>query len=50
MTSFLYGTDPLDPAAYAASAALLLFVAIAAVSVPAWRAPRVQPLDVIRGE
>lgn len=50
MTSFLYGTNPLDPAAYAASAALLLFVAIAAVSVPAWRAPRVQPLDVIRGE
>jgi predicted permease len=50
MTSFLYGTDPLDAGAYAASAALLLTVSLAAASVPAWRASHVRPIDVIRAD
>jgi ABC-type lipoprotein release transport system permease subunit len=50
MTSFLYGTDPLDAGAYAASAALLLTVSLAAAFVPAWRAPRVRAIDVIRAD
>lgn len=50
MTSFLYGTDPLDAAAYAASAALVLTVSLAGTSIPAWRATRVRPIDVTRAD
>jgi len=39
-----------DPLALAATAAALSIVALMACLVPAWRATRVNPLEVIRAE
>ena len=48
--SFLYGVSPLDPQALAATAAVTLLVAVAAATVPAWRASRLEPLAALRHE
>jgi len=48
--SFLFGVKALDPPAVIASAALLALVAALAASVPAWRAARVDPMEVLRAE
>jgi putative ABC transport system permease protein len=48
--SMLYGTQPLDPAVFAAVAATLLLVAVLACLVPAWRAARLDPMQALRME
>jgi len=48
--SMLYETQPLDPAVFAAVAALLLASAALACMVPAWRASRLDPMRVLRME
>jgi putative ABC transport system permease protein len=48
--SMLYGTRPLDPAVFAAVAAMLLLVAALACMVPAWRASRLDPMRALRME
>jgi putative ABC transport system permease protein len=48
--SMLYGTQPLDPAVFAAVAVTLLLVAAAACMVPAWRASRLDPMQALRTE
>ena len=48
--SMLYETQPLDPAVFAAVAALLLLVASAACLAPAWRAARIDPIRALRTE
>jgi putative ABC transport system permease protein len=48
--ALLFGTSPTDVATYAAAAALLTMVAIAASFVPAFRASRVDPLAALRDE
>ena len=48
--SMLYGTPPLDPAIFAAVAAMLLAMAALACLVPAWRASRIDPMQALRGE
>ncbi len=48
--SMLYGTRPLDPAIFAAVAAMLLVVAVFACLVPAWRASRIDPMQALRIE
>jgi predicted permease len=50
MASMLYNVRPNDPATFAAVAALLLSVALAACCVPAVRAVRVDPLVALRNE
>jgi predicted permease len=48
--SMLFGVSPLDPAVYiAATATLTLVVALACIG-PAWRALRVQAVEVLRAE
>jgi len=48
--SSLYATKPLDPVVFAGVIALLFGVATVACLLPAWRASRVQPATVLRGE
>jgi putative ABC transport system permease protein len=48
--SMLYGTQPLDPAIFAAVAATLLLTAALACLVPAWRASRIDPMQALRTE
>jgi predicted permease len=48
--SMLYGTQPLDPAIFAAVAATLLVVSAIACLVPAWRASRIDPMQALRTE
>jgi putative ABC transport system permease protein len=46
--SMLYETQPLDPTVFAAVAAGLAAVAIAACLAPAWRAARLDPMQALR--
>ena len=48
--SLLYGVRPTDPPTILVVAGMLAGIAFLACIVPAWRAARVQPLDVLRDE
>lgn len=48
--SLLNRMEPADPSTFAAGAALLVAVALAACYVPAWRATRVDPMAALRQE
>jgi putative ABC transport system permease protein len=50
MIKLLYGVSPTDPATYASASLLWLLVAAAACFVPALRASRVDPIEVLRNE
>ncbi|MGO9940946.1 MAG: FtsX-like permease family protein, partial [Terracidiphilus sp.] len=50
LRSMLYGTQPLDPAAFAGAAAMLMAVAVPACLIPAWRASRIDPIQALRTE
>ena len=46
----LYGVGPLDPAVSIFTIAIVLATAMAAASIPAWRASRVDPVIALRAE
>ena len=46
----LFGVEPLDPLTFGGTAVVLLFVALAAALIPAWRATRVDPVECLRSE
>jgi putative ABC transport system permease protein len=50
LASLLYGVRPTDHLTYAATAALLTAIALLASLVPARRAARVNPTDLLRAE
>ncbi|SPF55485.1 conserved membrane hypothetical protein [Candidatus Sulfopaludibacter sp. SbA4] len=50
MSALLYGVRPVDPVAFLAAAAVLGLVALAAASIPALRAARVDPAIALREE
>ncbi|NOT07523.1 MAG: ABC transporter permease [Gemmatimonadales bacterium] len=50
LESLLFGVSATDPAVLAAVAGVLLAIAAMASLGPAWRAARVQPVEVLRGE
>ena len=50
MRSLLFEIEPLDPVSLSAAAALLLIAAMLAAILPARRATRVDPIDVLRAE
>jgi putative ABC transport system permease protein len=50
LASVLFGVQPRDPAVFAGVPVILILVAAAAVSIPARRASRVDPLEALRCE
>ena len=50
MTSLLSGVGVLEPFAYASAGTVLFLVALIACALPAWRAVRLQPAEVLKGE
>lgn len=50
LSRFLFGISPTDPAAFGATAAVLVCVALAAATLPAWRASRVDPVIAFKEE
>jgi predicted permease len=48
--SMLYQTEPVDPTVFAVVTLALLFVAIIACMLPAWRASRLDPMQALRTE
>ena len=50
LTKLVYGIRPSDPATFGAVALILVVVSIVASVVPAWRATRVDPIQVLREE
>lgn len=48
MRSLLFAVEPSDPISYAATAIVLVGVALSACAVPAWRAVRVNPIAALR--
>jgi putative ABC transport system permease protein len=49
LTGLLYGTRPTDPVTFAGMVVTLAFVAIIASYLPARRASKAEPMDVLRG-
>ncbi|MGH7591559.1 MAG: FtsX-like permease family protein, partial [Gemmatimonadales bacterium] len=48
--SFLYGVSPTDPLTLLSAAFLLALAGVGAAMLPAWRAARVDPMEVLREE
>jgi len=48
LTGMLYGIGPSDPVTFAAMAAVLLLVSVAASGLPAYRAARMNPNQALR--
>jgi ABC-type antimicrobial peptide transport system permease subunit len=48
LTTMVFGTETLDPVTYLLVPGTVLLVTLAAASVPAWRASRIDPLAVLR--
>jgi putative ABC transport system permease protein len=50
LESELFETAPADPLVFAVVVVLLISTAVAAASIPAWRATRIDPAEVLRAE
>jgi len=50
LRQFIFDVAPLDAPLYGAVLSILLAVGVAAVAIPAWRAARIDPIRILRGE
>jgi ABC-type antimicrobial peptide transport system permease subunit len=50
LATVLFGVQPLDPATFAAVIAVLLMTAGVSTAIPAWRATRVDPAAIMKGD
>jgi ABC-type lipoprotein release transport system permease subunit len=50
LNSLLFGIDAFDPVTWTTVPALMVMISIAASSIPAWRASRINPIHGLRSE
>jgi putative ABC transport system permease protein len=50
LRSLLFDVSPLDPVVLISSSVVMLLLAVAASSLPAWRAAEIDPIQALRGE
>jgi len=50
MSSLLYGVSPSDPIVLGLSATLVVVIGLLGSAYPAWKASRVDPVQVLRAE
>jgi putative ABC transport system permease protein len=50
LATVLFGVQPLDPATFAAVLSVVIITAALSTAVPAWRATRVNPAAIMKGE
>jgi putative ABC transport system permease protein len=48
LSGMLYGVEPSDPMTFAGMTGVLLFVSLAASSIPAYRAAQLDPIETLR--
>jgi putative ABC transport system permease protein len=48
IATFLFGVTPLDPLTFAIVPVVILLTALVAAAAPAWRASRINPVEVFR--
>jgi ABC-type antimicrobial peptide transport system permease subunit len=50
LDTVLFGVQPLDPPTFAGVIAMLLVTAALSTAIPAWRATRVDPAAIMKGD
>jgi ABC-type antimicrobial peptide transport system permease subunit len=50
LDAVLFGVQPLDPATFAAVVAVIVLTAASSTAIPAWRATRVNPAAIMKGD
>ena len=50
LDTVLFGVQPIDPATFGVVAAVLALTAALSTAIPAWRATRVNPAAIMKGE
>jgi ABC-type antimicrobial peptide transport system permease subunit len=50
LDTVLFGVQPLDPATFAAVIAVLALTAASSTALPAWRATRINPAAIMKGD
>lgn len=48
LAGMVYGIQPMDPLTFAVATGILFLVSLAAITIPAYRASRLDPMETLR--